>query len=114
MSLCKRMRSETLQTRPLLSLPRCPTPPPPFLTTPAMQHLPLSLAASKDPKDAPLKRQLAQIGALVAKSSKVVVVTGAGISCSCGIPVSPPPCFCSPSTTPLLRAIVCILQIGGQ
>ncbi|KAI1788807.1 DHS-like NAD/FAD-binding domain-containing protein [Ganoderma leucocontextum] len=36
--------------------------------------------------DAPARRQLANLSLAVAKCKKIVVVTGAGISCSCGIP----------------------------
>lgn len=38
-------------------------------------------------KDAHTRRSLADLSLSVAKSKKIVVVTGAGISCSCGIPV---------------------------
>lgn len=41
-----------------------------------------------DVKDAPTRRSLSDLSLSVAKSKKIVVVTGAGISCSCGIPVS--------------------------
>ena len=34
------------------------------------------------------RRTLSEISLAVAKGKKIVVVTGAGISCSCGIPVS--------------------------
>ena len=34
------------------------------------------------------RRTLSDISLSVAKGKKIVVVTGAGISCSCGIPVS--------------------------
>lgn len=34
------------------------------------------------------RRTLSDISLFIAKRKKVVVVTGAGISCSCGIPVS--------------------------
>lgn len=46
------------------------------------------LLASKTEEDGPARRALSSISATVAKSKKAVVVTGAGISCSCGIPVS--------------------------
>jgi NAD+-dependent protein deacetylase SIR2 len=46
------------------------------------------LSESTSPDDAPLRRTLTNISLLVAKSKKAVVVTGAGISCSCGVPVS--------------------------
>jgi len=53
-----------------------------------MLHLPLAAQhATDDPAAAVVRRQLAAIGGLVAKASKVVVVSGAGVSCSCGIPV---------------------------
>jgi hypothetical protein len=41
-----------------------------------------------DVKDAHTRRSLSDLSLSVAKSKKIVVVTGAGISCSCGIPVS--------------------------
>ncbi|CED84575.1 Sirtuin 5 and related class III sirtuins (SIR2 family) [Phaffia rhodozyma] len=44
------------------------------------------LLQSTAPEDAPLRRQLSSISTSVAKSKKIVVVSGAGISCSCGIP----------------------------
>ncbi len=37
--------------------------------------------------DSYVRRTLSEVSLAVAKSKKVVVVTGAGISCSCGIPV---------------------------
>ena len=37
--------------------------------------------------DSHTRRMLSEISLAVAKSKKIVVVTGAGISCSCGIPV---------------------------
>lgn len=37
--------------------------------------------------DSHTRRTLSEISLAVAKSKKIVVVTGAGISCSCGIPV---------------------------
>ena len=40
--------------------------------------------------DSHVRRALADISLSVAKGKKIVVVTGAGISCSCGIPVSLP------------------------
>ncbi|PIL31814.1 hypothetical protein GSI_06518 [Ganoderma sinense ZZ0214-1] len=40
-------------------------------------------ASTSDP---PVRRQLANLSLAVAKCKKIVVVTGAGISCSCGIP----------------------------
>jgi NAD+-dependent protein deacetylase SIR2 len=39
--------------------------------------------------DMPTRRALASLSYSVAKCKKIVVVTGAGISCSCGIPVRP-------------------------
>ena len=42
-------------------------------------------AAASDPV---ARRTLASLSLSVAKSKRIVVVTGAGISCSCGIPVS--------------------------
>lgn len=38
--------------------------------------------------DSHTRRTLSAISLSVAKGKKIVVVTGAGISCSCGIPVS--------------------------
>ena len=38
--------------------------------------------------DASTRRALAALSSAVVKSRRIVVVTGAGISCSCGIPVS--------------------------
>ena len=40
--------------------------------------------------DSHVRRTLADISLSIAKGKKIVVVTGAGISCSCGIPVSLP------------------------
>jgi len=40
--------------------------------------------------DSYVKRTLTDISLSIAKGKKIVVVTGAGISCSCGIPVSFP------------------------
>jgi NAD-dependent histone deacetylase SIR2 len=40
--------------------------------------------------DPSTRRSLADLSLAVAKSKKIVVVTGAGISCSCGIPVRSP------------------------
>ena len=48
--------------------------------------------ASKDPSQ---RRLLTDLSLAVVKCRRIVVVTGAGISCSCGIPVS---------STSLLRA----------
>jgi NAD-dependent histone deacetylase SIR2 len=45
----------------------------------------LDLAASSS--DPVARRTLASLSLSVAKSKRIVVVTGAGISCSCGIPV---------------------------
>ena len=45
----------------------------------------LDLAAS--PSDPVARRTLHNLSLSVAKSKRIVVVTGAGISCSCGIPV---------------------------
>lgn len=46
----------------------------------------LNLAAASS--DAASRRALSQLSLAVAKSKRIVVVTGAGISCSSGIPVS--------------------------
>ena len=40
------------------------------------------------PSDAASRRALSQLSLAVAKCKRIVVVTGAGISCSSGIPVS--------------------------
>jgi NAD-dependent histone deacetylase SIR2 len=45
----------------------------------------LDLAASSS--DVHTRRALYDLSAAVVKKKKIVVVTGAGISCSCGIPV---------------------------
>jgi NAD+-dependent protein deacetylase SIR2 len=45
----------------------------------------LDLAASSS--DPVARRTLHNLSLSVAKSKRIVVVTGAGISCSCGIPV---------------------------
>jgi hypothetical protein len=45
----------------------------------------LDLAASSS--DPHTRRTLSNLSLSVAKSKRIVVVTGAGISCSCGIPV---------------------------
>lgn len=45
----------------------------------------LDLAASSS--DPVTRRTLHNVSLSVAKSKRIVVVTGAGISCSCGIPV---------------------------
>jgi NAD-dependent histone deacetylase SIR2 len=37
--------------------------------------------------DASIRRGLTNLSRVVVKSRRIVVVTGAGISCSCGIPV---------------------------
>lgn len=37
--------------------------------------------------DTHTRRALSEISLSIAKGKKIVVVTGAGISCSCGIPV---------------------------
>jgi NAD-dependent histone deacetylase SIR2 len=46
----------------------------------------LDLAALKT--DAHIRRTISDLSLSVAKCKRIVVVTGAGISCSCGIPVS--------------------------
>ncbi|KAL5535796.1 HST3 [Sanghuangporus sanghuang] len=45
-----------------------------------------SLALSSSSTDPTVRRSLSNLSLGVAKSKKIVVVTGAGISCSCGIP----------------------------
>ncbi|WRT66437.1 uncharacterized protein IL334_003393 [Kwoniella shivajii] len=50
-------------------------------------HLPLDhLLSSTSPEDFSSRRQLSDISTCIAKAKKVVVVSGAGISCSSGIP----------------------------
>ncbi|WWC62041.1 uncharacterized protein I303_104629 [Kwoniella dejecticola CBS 10117] len=50
-------------------------------------HLPLDhLLSSTSPEDFPARRQLSNISTAIAKARKIVVVSGAGISCSSGIP----------------------------
>ncbi|WWC70067.1 uncharacterized protein I206_104013 [Kwoniella pini CBS 10737] len=50
-------------------------------------HLPLDhLLSSTAPEDFPARRQLSDISTAIAKARKIVVVSGAGISCSSGIP----------------------------
>ncbi|KZO90205.1 DHS-like NAD/FAD-binding domain-containing protein [Calocera viscosa TUFC12733] len=44
------------------------------------------LLASSAPEDAAARRTLSSLSLAVARARRVVVVTGAGISCSCGIP----------------------------
>ena len=50
----------------------------------AMATLSLAESSSSDPMT---RRALSNLSLSVAKSRKIIVVTGAGISCSCGIPV---------------------------
>ena len=47
----------------------------------------ITLDLNASTSDAPARRQLANLSLAVAKCKRIVVVTGAGISCSCGIPV---------------------------
>lgn len=55
-------------------------------------HLPLShLLASTDPAEFSGRRTLSDVNVRVVKARKVLVVSGAGISCSSGIPVSSTP-----------------------
>jgi hypothetical protein len=54
--------------------------------TPA--DMPLTLSLNNYTAEASTRRALANLSLSVAKCKKIVVVTGAGISCSCGIPVS--------------------------
>ncbi|WWD17235.1 hypothetical protein CI109_101673 [Kwoniella shandongensis] len=50
-------------------------------------HLPLDhLLTSTDPADFSARRHLSDVSVSIAKSKKVVIVSGAGISCSSGIP----------------------------
>lgn len=71
--------------------------PPSFLLSQPNRHLPparpppttmvVSLSLDAAAADASLRRQVAALSSAVIKSKRIVVVTGAGISCSCGIPV---------------------------
>ncbi len=54
-----------------------------------INHLPLNhLLSSTDPSDFAKRKSLSDVSLAVAKARRVVVVSGAGISCSSGIPVS--------------------------
>ena len=54
-------------------------------------HLDLAqLLASTGQRDFGARRKLEEVSVAIAKAKKVIVVTGAGISCSSGIPVSCP------------------------
>lgn len=58
--------------------------------------LPLDhLLSSTDHADFSARRQLSDISIAIAKARRIVTVSGAGISCSSGIPVNPT-LFCSP------------------
>lgn len=51
--------------------------------------LPLAaILASNEHEDFPQRRALLDVSTAVAKSKRAVVISGAGISCSSGIPVS--------------------------
>lgn len=54
------------------------------ITTLPLEHL----LASTSQADFPARHRLADLSAKIVKAKKVVVVSGAGISCSSGIPVS--------------------------
>jgi NAD-dependent histone deacetylase SIR2 len=52
-------------------------------------HLDLAhLLTSSSHADFPARRKLEDVSISIAKAKKVIVVSGAGISCSSGIPVS--------------------------
>jgi hypothetical protein len=73
----------------LLGLPPHRTSPPPAVPTVVLRTstMPLTLPLDVSGKDASVRRALLNLSLAVAKSKRIVVVTGAGISCSCGIPV---------------------------
>lgn len=62
-------------------------PPPPTRARPPPTTMVVSLSLDAAAADASLRRQVAALSSAVIKSKRIVVVTGAGISCSCGIPV---------------------------
>lgn len=47
----------------------------------------VTLKLADAPINAQTRRALADVSLSVAKNKRIVVITGAGISCSCGIPV---------------------------
>jgi NAD-dependent histone deacetylase SIR2 len=54
----------------------------------AIQHLDLdTIVGSTSSVDFPKRRRLDELSASIVKAKRVVVVSGAGISCSSGIPV---------------------------
>jgi hypothetical protein len=65
--------------------PAAPSPPPFYSHKFRLMITTLDLAAASS--DPVARRMLASLSLSVAKSKRIVVVTGAGISCSCGIPV---------------------------
>jgi hypothetical protein len=66
------------------AIPSAPTSTNMPITTLPLEHL----LTSADAADLPARRQLSDVSTRIVKSKKVVVVSGAGISCSSGIPVS--------------------------
>lgn len=65
--------------------------PPRYLGHPIAREIyamPATLNLSDAHTDAHTRRTLSDLSLSVAKCRRIVVVTGAGISCSCGIPVS--------------------------
>ena len=65
------------------------TSPPPAVLTVLLQTptMPVTLPLDTGARDASVRRALLNLSLAVTKSKRIVVVTGAGISCSCGIPV---------------------------
>lgn len=54
----------------------------------------VGLSLDKIQAESSTRRALANLSLSVAKCKRIVVVTGAGISCSCGIPVRKFNCAC--------------------
>lgn len=61
-------------------------PPPPTQTMPPSLHLD-HLLSSTDHTDFSARRQLSDVSTAIAKARRIVTISGAGISCSSGIPV---------------------------